>query len=115
MGLLVFAWWVACIIALVYLIGAADFEASGSNVFTSIKSYTDKNLGLFYYFVFGTLWGNAFIQAFAVFIVAFAGVMWYYQRAPGNSLDSPVCSGVYAGFRYHLGSLAFGSLIQAII
>lgn len=70
---------------------------------------------MFYYFVFGTLWVNALLQAIAIFVIASACAMWYYSHGPDATLDSPISGGFWMAFRYHFGSLAFGSLILAIV
>jgi solute carrier family 44 (choline transporter-like protein), member 2/4/5 len=119
MGLIIFAMWVVCVIAMICLIGGANFVVHGSDVFTSIDSYTNNYLAMFYYFVFGTLWVNAFLQAITIFVIASACALWYFNQAgPGSNdekIDSPVCTSYWMAFRFHLGSLAFGSLILAIV
>lgn len=115
MGFFVFALWVAAIISMVCLIATATFVVNGTDVFTSIQSYTSSSLGYFYYTVFGTLWLNALLLAITIFVIAAACTVWYFSKAPGVVLDSPVCTGFYMAFRYHFGSLSFGSLIIAII
>lgn len=119
MGAILFGMWVGCVIAMICLIGGANFVVHGNDVFTSIDSYTDNYLAMFYYFLFGTLWSNAFIQAITIFVIASACAIWYFNQAgPQGSdegIDSPVCTSYWMAFRYHLGSLAFGSLILAII
>lgn len=111
----IFALWVGGVIAMVGLVGSASFQVNGNDVFTSIASYADKNLVMLYYFFFGVLWSNAFIQALGIFIVASCCAMWYYSHGPGDVLDSPVIKSTWMAFRYHFGSLAFGALIIAII
>lgn len=119
MGVIIFGMWVACILAMIGLIGGANFVVRGNDVFTSIDSYTNNYLAMFYYFVFGTLWLNAMLQAIAVFVIASACALWYFnQSGPGNSsdrLDSPICTSFGMSFRYHFGSLAFGSFILALV
>lgn len=116
MGAAVFALWVFCLYAMVTLIGTAQFVVNGTDVFTSIQSYTSASLGYFYYFVFATLWSNALLQAIAVFVIASACAVWYFSKSPNmQELDSPVCSGFWMTFRYHFGSLAFGSFILALV
>ena len=115
MGFLVFVLWVFALFAMVTLIGTAEFVVDGTDVFTSIKDYTSSSLGYFYYFVFGTLWTNALLQAITIFVIASACAVWYFNKAPGVNLDSPICSGFWMTFRYHFGSLAFGSFILALI
>ena len=57
----------------------------------------------------------AFFEALASFIYASTACIWYFEQG-GTEKDvrRPVCRSVYRAFRYHLGSLAFGSLIIAI-
>lgn len=69
----------------------------------------------FYYFVFGTLWCNALLGAIGTFLIASSACMWYYSNGPGQDLHLPILRSLGRIFRYHLGSLAFGSLILAII
>lgn len=111
--------WVAAIIAIIWLAASATYTASQSSgsydVFTSIANYGDEKLVYLYYFIFGTLWTNALFQAIGTFVVASACTMWYYSHGPGQELDSPILRSYKMVFRYHLGSLAFGSLILAIV
>lgn len=117
--LLVIILWVAAIIAIIWLASSATFIAKQSgtsyDVFTTIQNYADEKLIYLYYFVFGTLWTNAVFQAIGVFVIASACTMWYYSHGPGQELDSPILRSYKMVFRYHLGSLAFGSLILAIV
>ena len=86
MGILVFGWWVACVLAMIGLIGGAKFVVNGNSVFTSIDNYTDNYLAMFYYFVFGTLWVNALLQAITIFVIASACAIWYFnQSGPGST------------------------------
>jgi hypothetical protein len=115
MTALVIALWVGSVFAMIGLIGGTEFVVNDSDIFTSIASYTDNKLYMFYYYVFATLWVNSFLQAVAVFVVASACCLWYFSHGVGDSLDSPITQGFKLILRYHFGSLAFGSLIIAII
>lgn len=106
--------WVICIVALLYLASAANYVVSG-DVFTSISSYGDTALINFYVFLFGTLWCNAFIQAMGIFVIASACCFWYYSHGPDQETNFPIFRSYKMVFRYHFGSLAFGSLILAIV
>jgi choline transporter-like protein 2/4/5 len=114
MALVTVICWVACAICMIYLVSAATYVYNGS-IFTSIQSYSDPNLIKFYYFLFGTLWSNALIQAITTFVIASACCMWYYSHGAGNDLHLPVWRSFGRSFRYHFGSLAFGSLLLAIV
>ncbi len=80
MGALLFGLWVACVLAMIGLIGGANFVVKGNDVFTGIEDYTNNYLAMFYYFVFGTLWTNALLQAITIFVIASACALWYFNQ-----------------------------------
>jgi len=107
--------WAGCLITMVYLVSAATFTASSSTDYTYISNYADPALIRFYIFIFCTLWVSAFLGAMTIFVIASATCMWYYSHAPGSELSLPVWRSYKMIFRYHWGSLAFGSLLLAIV
>ena len=108
--------WAVCLVVLLYLVSAAPFSYSSGSVFTSISDLQDTALIQFYVFLFGTLWCNAFVQAVGLFVVASACCIWYYSHGPNSDeTNFPIFRSYKMVFRYHLGSLAFGSLILAIV
>eukprot|EP00993_Chasmostoma_nieuportense_P007312 NODE_809_length_1849_cov_33.976190_g755_i0.p1 GENE.NODE_809_length_1849_cov_33.976190_g755_i0~~NODE_809_length_1849_cov_33.976190_g755_i0.p1 ORF type:complete len:564 (+),score=155.79 NODE_809_length_1849_cov_33.976190_g755_i0:133-1824(+) len=72
---------------------------------------------LMLYNLFGFLWCVAFVKAFSFMVIAFVAVFWYFS-APGDNKSvgfAAVPRAVWYVFRYHLGTIAFGSLLIAII
>ncbi|CAD8140524.1 unnamed protein product [Paramecium pentaurelia] len=67
--------------------------------------------------LFSLLWNSSFIIASVEFIIAGSFCIWYFQQGPraqeGGS--NPLSTAIGRFFRYHLGTVAFGSLILAII
>jgi len=60
---------------------------------------------------------NAFFNALNQYVIASTACIWYFEQGdlvPEKTL-APVTKSFYRAFRYNLGSLAFGSLIIAII
>ncbi len=114
---LALALWGGCLVTMVYLVSAANFgvNVASNAYFTTIDSYTDMALVRFYIFVFCTLWVAAFFGAMGIFVIASACCMWYYSHAPGSELSLPIWRSYKMIFRYHWGSLAFGSLLLAIV
>jgi len=110
------AMWAVCLVAMLYLVSAAPFSSQNGDVFTSITDLKDQALIEFYIFLFGTLWCNAFVQAVGVFVIASACCIWYYSHGPNqDETNFPIFRSYKMVFRYHFGSLAFGSLLLAII
>ena len=76
----------------------------------------DKNTRyLFLTHVFGLFWVGAFIIGAAQFVIAATTVQWYFNSESENAGKGSVMLGVKWLFRYHLGSIAFGALIIAIM
>lgn len=50
-----------------------------------------------------------------IFVIASACCLWYFSHGPGESLHLPVLRSYGRAFRYHFGSLAFGSIILAFV
>jgi len=70
--------------------------------------------------IFMYLWVMAFCMAMNEFVVIVSAITWYYSDkeiadADGIPGDSDVSVGMGWALRYHAGTLAFGSLIQAIV
>ena len=69
------------------------------------------------YHLFGLFWISAFIIGSAQFITAVACSLWYFDHggASDDKSKRSVRTGAWWLFRYHLGSIAFGALIIAIM
>jgi choline transporter-like protein 2/4/5 len=69
----------------------------------------------FIYHLFGALWINAFIIGCAQFIVSAACCIWYFSFTSDTHGRGSLCMGFKWILRYHIGSIAFGSCIIAIV
>eukprot|EP00092_Neocalanus_flemingeri_P031507 GFUD01034217.1.p1 GENE.GFUD01034217.1~~GFUD01034217.1.p1 ORF type:complete len:528 (-),score=116.65 GFUD01034217.1:464-2047(-) len=67
------------------------------------------------YNVFGLFWGLCFVSALGEMVLAGAFSSWYWVLNKSDVPTFPVLSSFARTFRYHTGTLAFGSLIIAII
>jgi len=65
------------------------------------------------FFVF--LWNNAFNVALGQMLIAMAVGMWFFLKAEDKGKTFVVWKAVKTVFRYHLGTVAFGSFIIAVI
>ena len=73
-----------------------------------------------YYMWFGLFWIMAFILAMNEFVVIVSTCTWYFsdktiEDDDGIPGDSEVWKGFWWSIRYHAGTLAFGSLLIAIV
>lgn len=69
----------------------------------------------FVYALFVLLWNNAFLIAIGQCTIAGAVGVWFFARNGTKHTKRSVCTGLYNCFRYHCGSLAFGSFIIALV
>merc|ERR1712141_633436 len=67
------------------------------------------------YNLFGFFWGLFFLEALDQMVLAGAFASWYWTLDKRDVPSAPLTASFYRTFRYHLGTLAFGSLIVAII
>lgn len=73
-----------------------------------------------WYMIFGFLWIIAFLISCNEFVVIVSAITWYYsdKTVPdddGIPGDSDVRIGFWWSFRYHMGSLAFGSFLLTLV
>jgi len=64
---------------------------------------------------FGFLWTNQFIAGISTMTIAGAVSQWYFTKDKSELPPSMIKTSIKTIFRYHLGSIAFGSLIIAIV
>lgn len=107
-----FAFWVV-IFVLVYSIGEPIPADQRTTPFNSLKWNKDTRYMLIFW-VFGGLWTCSFILAIKTLILSSITSIWYFGKRDDDSHYSVITS-IYRTFRFHLGSLAFGSLLISII
>ncbi|KAK3235506.1 hypothetical protein CYMTET_54296, partial [Cymbomonas tetramitiformis] len=113
------------VLAAVWLFSSGDVERADCDLSDyatdSIKScgytvnFSTELQYMLLYHLFGLLWTLQFILAFTYCVIAGATANYYWTRGQVDAINaSPVTSAMWRTFRYHMGSLAFGSLISAI-
>ena len=108
----IFAFWV---LALVYLYTSGTLEESSANYKALARIQFDDSLkNAMWFELLGIFWINSFQIALLEFIISFACCVWYFSQDK-NDLHHPIWRGVKNGLWYHIGSLAFGSLILALV
>ena len=106
--------WIAYwIILSVYLYSSGKFNKEKSHIFASFDSEYNFRY-LWWYHLFALFYIDAFISAFSQFIYASSASIWYFNNDKGTEGHFILKSFKWA-FRYHFGSIAFGSLIIAIV
>jgi hypothetical protein len=66
-----------------------------------------------YYHGFGFLWNTAMILSMSNFVITSATCIWYHNNHEDGG--HPISKSFFMAFRYHFGTLAFGSFILAVV
>lgn len=107
----VFAYWVfACI----YLYSSGDISQENQDSFAEV-SKTNNYKYMFYFEFWGILWVSSYLIATTQFILAGSVCIWYFSQGADSGPQRPVSRPIWWSIRYHMGSLAFGSLILAVV
>jgi hypothetical protein len=77
-------------------------------------TWEDKTRYYFYLHFFGGLWNIAFCLSASYFIISCATIIWYFG-GHNSDIPNPIGRATKWLFRYHLGSVAFGSILLAIV
>ena len=104
-------WYAYWIVSAIYICSIGELKKT--KIFPSIE-WDKKTRYLFWFHFFSLLYMNEFLKAFAQFIYASSACIWYFTHEKGTE-DHPIAKSFKRACRYHCGSLAFGSLIVAII
>eukprot|EP01015_Nassula_variabilis_P032901 TRINITY_DN779_c0_g1_i6.p1 TRINITY_DN779_c0_g1~~TRINITY_DN779_c0_g1_i6.p1 ORF type:complete len:357 (-),score=60.90 TRINITY_DN779_c0_g1_i6:124-1155(-) len=101
--------WLFIVGVYIYSIGEIDPK---SNAVIRPLILDSKTKYYLYFHIFGCFWNIALSLAFCEFILASACAIWYFQRQ-----DKPfyILPSIKRAIFNHLGSLAFGSFILAIV
>lgn len=104
--------WIAFwIVSAVYVYSVGEVTGLGKISWNHTTRY------VWIYHLVGLFWISAFINGCAQFIIAATACVWYFSQ--GGSSDDKAKASLSTGirwiFRYHMGSIAFGALIIAIM
>jgi hypothetical protein len=102
----------------------AVLEDSGApnvqGVFRTFR-YTEEEWHYIFYYVFITIWIMCLMTAASQYAIAYAVQLWYFTayddsgRKPGIGLKFSIFTAFCEGFSLHLGSLALGSFLIAVL
>ena len=67
------------------------------------------------YQLFGFLWIIAIIIGCTQFIIAAAAAIWYFTSSSDSNGSGSICQGTWWIIRYHIGTIAFGSFLIAMV
>ena len=111
--ILTVGWIVYWAVLSVFLYSSGDFDQDKSKIIAHFKWKYHINY-LFWYNLFALFYVNALLSAFSQFIYASCASIWYFNHEKGTE-GHIILTSFKRAFKYHFGSIAFGSLIIAIV
>mmetsp|Transcript_28845 Transcript_28845/g.51375 ORF Transcript_28845/g.51375 Transcript_28845/m.51375 type:complete len:642 (-) Transcript_28845:138-2063(-) len=103
------------ILACLFIYSSGDIKDDDDGDAIAEVEFDAKTRRAFWFEFFGILWVNAFIIAVEQFVLASTVCIWYFSQGSDAGVQRPISRSLYRAFRYHLGSLAFGSFILAVV
>jgi hypothetical protein len=97
----------------IFLYATGEFNKEGSKVIANFD-WDAKIRYSWWFHLFALFYMTAIISAFASFIYSSSACIWYFTSERGIEAH-PIIKSFKRGLLYHFGSIAFGSLIIAIV
>ena len=101
--------WIVCF-SYVFSVGKVRYDKG--DMFGDVD-WPENHYYFIYLMIFGLLWMISFFMSSNIFNIAAMACSWYFHRHSGNMIN--LCTALCWGLTYHLGSLAFGSFIIALL
>jgi len=111
----ILAWLVVWVVMAAFIFSVGEIMPSEELPFLTTVAWSDETRYAFLYSLFGYLWINAFLIGTSQFIICAAAAIWYFTSSSDSNGSGSLCRGLWWVFRYHLGSIAFGSFLIALV
>jgi len=77
--------------------------------------FSHEQQAMLVFYVIGIMWVIELSKSLTTFVVSYAVILWYYTQKPkGFGPTLPLIRGLIVGLFFHLGTIAFGSLMVAL-
>jgi hypothetical protein len=106
---------VAWLASAVTLYSVGDITSTKAGGLVKTVHWSDTTRYLMVYQIFGFLWLLAMILACTAFVIIGSVCMWYFSFNSDTKATSSIFKTIGWIFRYHMGSIAFGSFLIALV
>mmetsp|Transcript_17062 Transcript_17062/g.59722 ORF Transcript_17062/g.59722 Transcript_17062/m.59722 type:complete len:644 (-) Transcript_17062:88-2019(-) len=100
----------ALMVCWVYLLSCAKSISVDASSGIQVEYTTEEKAMIGFLFLM-SLWLLEFCNALSTYVISYVTQMWFFKVGGGCSVGKAYCSGL----AYHSGSLAFGSLLVALV
>jgi choline transporter-like protein 2/4/5 len=114
-AIIILGWFVVWVVIALFIFSVGDIKPNESIPVLTTVEWSDETRYVFIYSLFGYLWLNAFFIGAAQFIISAACAIWYFSSTSDSNGSGSLLRGLHWVYRYHLGSIAFGSFLIALV
>ena len=107
-------WLSIWVVSAIYVMSVGKPEPREGYEFTTEMKWTEETRYIFFFQVFMLFWLNAFIMGMAQFVIGASACIWYFECNGDSGGRGTVGRALWWGYRYHMGSVAFGSFMIAV-
>jgi len=97
-----------------FILGTNHISPHKSQLPFASVTFNKPSLGMLSYYLFGLVWNHAFLGALPTFVIASACCLWYFTHQHRRH-PSPISTSLCRGIFFHLGSIALGSFLIALV
>jgi len=112
---LVVSWIAIWVVSAAWIFSVGEIKPNETVTVLSTVEWDKQTRYIFLYYLFGLLWINAFLIGCIQFIISAACSIWYFSFTSDEKGKGSLTKGVKWIYRFHIGSIAFGSCLIAII
>ena len=107
-------WLFTWLVGVVFVFSVGEPTAREGYSFITEMKWEDNTRYILLFQLFMLFWINAFIMGMCQFVIAASACIWYFEVNSDTGAHGCVGRGIHWGFRYHMGSVAFGAALIAI-
>ena len=112
--LVAMVWFCVWLVSAVFVFSIGTPEPRQDYEFLTEMKWDENTRNIAFYQIFMLFWINAFIMGMSQFVIGASACIWYFEVNSDTGGKGVVGRAMWWGFRYHMGSVAFGAFLIAV-
>ena len=114
-AMIVFVWLIIWLITAFFIASVGEIGPREDLPMLTQVKWSENTRYAILYSLFGYLWLNAFIISSMMFTISATCGQWYFSCTSDSDGSSSIIKSIMWIIRYHMGSIAFGSFLIALV
>jgi len=114
-GMLCFVWLIIWMVTAFYIGSVGEIAPRDDFPMLTQVKWDENTRYAILYSLFGYLWLNAFFMSCLIFVIAATCGQWYFSCNSDSNGSGSILKSIHWVYRYHLGSLAMGAFLIALV